>query len=337
MTKGQILTDLAICIPLRDEAAELPGLFAALEALDGPPIAVCLLLDGCVDDSAALVRAYRARSVHRVSEEAVAPGVANAGEARRRAMLLGLAAIGDGLLLTTDADSRPLPDWCDRMRSALRQAAIVAGRIVRSGDGGASMLQDRIERYYDALYTLRRRIDSVPWDAAHTHHFTGGANMGFRADAYQAVGGFRPLASGEDARIVDDAGRAGIGVRRDAACVVRTSDRRVGRAAGGLAHALTSCDASDDVAMRVAHPNDAAWQYRLHALARSAHASGRWAPIAAAIGLGLDHVIGVARDCPNGEAFAMRIVPEPPGGMRSLSLGDAETALDALRPDREAA
>lgn len=329
-SKGSKLNEIAICIPLRDEAAELPGLFGSLEALDGPAVRVCLLLDGCTDRSAALAEEYRARSVHHVSVAETAASAANAGKARRRAMALGLATIGDGILLTTDADSRPARDWLDRMRAALGHAGIVAGRIVRSGDGGASALQDRIEHYYDALYALRRRIDRVPWEAARTHHFTGGANLGFRTQAYRAVGGFLPLASGEDARIVDDAGRAGIGVRRDAACVVHTSDRRVGRAEGGLAHALRSCDVGDALSTRVAHPADATWQYRLHALARGAHAGEDWASVAAATGLGRDHVRGVARDCPNGEAFAMRVVPAPPGGMRSLTLPQAEAALAAL-------
>ena len=55
--------------------------------------------------------------------------------------------------------------------------------------------------------------------------------------------------------------------------------------------------------------------------------------VAALLSLPIDHVIGVARDCPNGEAFAMRIVPAPPRGVRQIGLDEAEVALTALELD----
>lgn len=299
---------------------------------------VCLLLDGCGDESAALAAAYRKRSAFPVRIAEAASSTANAGRARHRAMMLGAAALNDGagLLLTTDADSRPTPGWLHAMTAALHQAEVVAGRIVRTGDG-ASPLQDRVEAYYDALFVLRRRLDPVPWEAARTHHHTGGANMGFRSKAYEAIGGFAPVPSGEDAQLVDDASRAGLRVRRDAASLVYTSDRRVGRAMAGLALALRQCDASDKTAIQVAHPIDEAWRYRCHAIARTGYVRGLLDDVAAAIGLGHDHVRGVARDCPNGEAFAIRLVPAPPGGMRSVTLPTAEAELADLLVARQAA
>ncbi len=332
---------VAVCIPARDEAAELPALFAALDRLDrraGATIHVCLLLDGCSDASASIAAAYRTTSRHRVSLDQAAPSSPNAGRARHRAMTMGLAALGDadGLLLTTDADSQPAPDWLSAMAAGLDAADLVAGRIVRGNDR-PSQLQDRLERYYDALYALRRRLDPVPWEATTTHHHTGGANLGIRADAYRALGGFAPVPSGEDARLIDDASRAGLRVRRDAACVVRTSDRREGRAGAGLALALRRLDDGDAATLQVTHPADAAWQYRMHAVARAAFADDRLDRIAAALELTDDHVMGVARDCPNAEAFAMRLVPAAPGGMRGVALPVAETELESLFGARQAA
>ena len=75
----------------------------------------------------------------------------------------------------------------------------------------------------------------------------------------------------------------------------------------------------------------------MHALARSAYDTDRLDRIAAAIGLGDDHVLGVARDCPNAQAFAMRIVPVPPGGMRRIDLPAAEAVLRMLVDVRETA
>ena len=336
-----ILTDIAICVPVRNEVADLPRLFTALDRLErqaGKVVEVCLLLDGCSDGSAALAAAYRERSTYRVLVDEVAASPANAGLARHRAMMLGLVALdgGDGLLLTTDADSRPAPGWLGAMTAALHRAEVVAGRIVRTGSR-PSLLQDRVETYYDALFALRRRLDPVPWEAAHTHHHTGGANMGIRAEAYRALGGFAPVPSGEDARLVDDAARAGLRVRRDAASMVHTSDRRIGRAGAGLAVALRHADGSDAAALSVAHPIGEAWRYRCHAFARSGYATERLDSVAAAIGLSHDHVRGVARDCRNGEAFAMRVVPAPPGGMRMVTLPLAEIALAKLVDVRQAA
>jgi len=262
----------------------------------------------------------------------------NAGRARHRAMTMGLDALAgdDGILLTTDADSMPMPSWLEAMVAALDHADVVIGKVIRTGRHPHA-LQDRIERYYDALHALRRRLDPVPWEAPLTHHQTTGANMGIRASAYQLLGGFSPVASGEDARLVDEASRAGLSVRRDAAGIVHTSDRREGRATGGMAHILNTLEARDVGAVMVAHPQDAAWQYRMHALVRAAYLENRLERVGVALGLTRDHAVGVARDCPNAEAFAMRIVPEPPRGMRMVSLAVAEDEIARLAYGRVAA
>ena len=46
--------------------------------------------------------------------------------------------------------------------------------------------------------------------------------------------------------------------------------------------------------------------------------------------LSADHILGVARDCPNGEAFAMRIVPAPMAHDAMVSLATAEDRLGEL-------
>ena len=341
-TVGEVAPQrIAICVPARNEAAALPALFAALDRLavpEGIYLSLCLFLDGCTDNSARLARGLRAAASHRVM---VVAGRAacrpNAGRARHRAMLLGFAALGgeDGLLLTTDADSSPAPDWLVAMHTALGDSDVVAGRIARAGSAPAP-LQDRLEGYYDALFALRRRLDPVAWEAEATHHHSGGANMGFRAGAYRRLGGFAPVANGEDALILDDAARAGLRVRRDAAALVHTSDRRWGRASGGLALALRDLDRGDAAEVRVAHPADAAWQYAMHARARAAF-PGDLAALATALDLTGDHLLGVARDCPNAEAFAMRVVPTPGGGMRQVPLAVAEAELARLAGLRHAA
>ena len=329
---------IAICVPARNEAAALPQFFAAVNRLEREGIApkLCLLLDTCTDASAAVVRDHAARaSMPVIVEEAAAPK-ANAGRARHRAMMLGNRSLdGAGVLLTTDADSTPASDWLQAMAAGLRQGDVVAGRVVRTVTR-PNPLQDRLETYYEALHALRRALDPVDWEGAATHHCASGANLGLLAESYRSLGGFRPLASGEDGQLVDDAARAGLRVRRDAASVVHTSDRRFGRVAQGLAGTLRTLDRRGK-AVDVAHPRDAAWQYRRHGAARLAFDMADFASLAVAVGLPIEHLVGVARDCPNAEAFAMRVVPTPPGGMRRVSLEVAEMELAAITAGRRAA
>lgn len=333
---------VAICVPARNEAASLPVLFTALDRLDrrGVDLKICLLLDSCHDASMQVAHAYAAHTVLPVIVEQIVQADPNAGRARHAAMLLGMAALdGPGLLLSTDADSVPEAGWLQAMVAGCRAAEVVAGRVVRTVTQPHAV-QDRIETYYDTLHALRRTLDPVAWEARATHHHASSANLGMSVDSYWALGGFLPLSHGEDGRLIDDATRAGLRVRRDAASVVYTSDRRVGRVALGFAGSLRALDRGDET-VEVAHPRDAIWQYRRHAVARAAFATGDFTALATAIGLTDDHVLGVARDCPNAEAFAMRVVPTPPAGMRRVPLAVAEAEVSvlcaAVPPGRRAA
>ncbi|MEH3105128.1 MAG: glycosyltransferase [Sphingomonas phyllosphaerae] len=325
---------MAICVPARNEAARLPRLFDALERLAVPArttVHVCVLLDTCTDGSAAVASAYAGRARHQVHVASVEGAAANAGIARHAAMTLGIAALSDAddVLLSTDADSWPATDWLPATLAALAAADVVAGDVRRRA-GVPDRAQDRIEQYYTRLHALRRRVDPLTWETCATHHHASGANMAMHVATYKAVGGFAPVASGEDARLLDDASRAGLRVRRDAASVVHTSARRHGRAVGGLATALQMLDRTGCESVRVTDPDDQLWQYRHHALARRAFAASELSSLVPALRLSLDHLRGVARDCPNAEAFAMRVVPEAPAGMRQVPLAVAEHTLAAL-------
>jgi hypothetical protein len=319
---------IAVAVPLRDEADGVAALVASLAAqADVPPFTLCLLFDNCTDDSEAVARAAAARAGLRLVAARMDDGAPpSAGRARATAMSLALPHAAGGLLLTTDADSVPAPGWVAATVEGLARAELVFGRVRRAGP--PAPLQDRVERYYDGLHSLRRRLDPVLWEDALTHHASGAASLGIRADSYRALGGFPALGSGEDAALADAAARAGLRVRRDARAEVVTSARRHGRAAGGMAAGLAAHDAG--VLPYVAHPADEAWRYRRHARARAAHERGAVAALAAAWGEAPERLSSLAADCPNGEAFAARSVIDPPGGMRHVPLGIAERALAGL-------
>lgn len=329
-------------MPVRDEAALFPRLLDAMvdqRLPDGPPVVLCILLDGCMDASADVVDRYRRDAALSIVVDRVARADPNAGRARRRAMALGIRALSDrtdAALLTTDADSVPAPGWIAANLAGLTEADVVAGRIERIAEPGADAAVDaaqtRVEAYYDQLFALRRAIDPVPWEAARTHHYTSGASLAFRRTAYEALGGFPPCASGEDARIVDAAHAAGLRVRRDADVLVRTSSRQRGRAAGGLADHLSTLRPGAPITM--AHPADAAWRYTRQAAARRAYdelvAGAGAGPLASMLGIDAASVASTLAEARNAEAFAMRVVPDPPWGMRTVTLDEAEIALDAL-------
>lgn len=327
---------MVICIPARNEEAMLPGLLDAMAALtvDHARLDVCLYLDDCRDGSAAWLDRIAPTLPYRLTvAQGGANGAPNAGAARQAAVAMGLALLGgcDGLIFTTDADSRPRHDWIAAGCKALAEAEVVAGRIVRN-QATRDPQASRIERYYDRLHRYRRSIDPVAWEARDTHHFSGGANIAIWASAYRQMGGFLPLASGEDARLLDDASRAGLRVRRDGTMVVETSSRREGRIAGGLAGLLLALDQGEQPCL--ADPRGAAWQWRAQAVARERFAMMDRLDVRVTLGerLGLtaDHLLGVVRNCPNAEAFAMRIVPTSPVYDGMVSLEEAEDILTTL-------
>ena len=331
-----VLTPTVICVPVRNEEGLLPNLILGCERLHAPgPVALCLYFDACTDGSERIARAMASGSPLPIAMEAGPPDTTpNAGRARAAAFALGLRRLTrtpDAMMMSTDADSVPAADWIDAARSALRHADIAAGRVIRSLPTDEAA-QDRQERYYDRLHAHRRTIDPVPWEAQPGCHQASGANLAMHVGAYRAAGGFRDLPSGEDAVFLDDARRTGLRVRHDRAMVVQTSSRRDGRAPGGLACALAELDAGRH--RQVPDPSAADWQYRGQRDARRAFATIDRIDVrerlGAIIGLSADHILGVARDCPNAEAFGMRIVPAAPGGERLVPLTEAERILSTL-------
>lgn len=96
-----------VCVPVRNEAALLPCLLDALAAQDDAGrFKLCILFDGCDDDSAAIVAEQIPDLPFSIVTAETLAGEPNAGLARRRAMALGLSVPGDDdvMIVSTDAD-----------------------------------------------------------------------------------------------------------------------------------------------------------------------------------------------------------------------------------------
>jgi hypothetical protein len=312
-----------ICVPLRDERRNIAGLIRAVAAQDAASLADTVLLlcfDGA--DPAAhllaeqeLANAPRLRGAITVIDRCDVP---DAGRARRAAMEAGLTlAAPDGVLLTTDADTRPDPDWLAASLAALRSVECVCGHI-RRRDASRDRWRAPMERYLDRLADLRAAIDPIAHDPAPRHWNEGGASIALTAATYRAIGGVPLLSSGEDRALVEAVRHAGLRVRHDPAVRVATSSRATGRATGGLADAIRAGRTATAEPM-VEHPAAVIARFAREAAIRRAYLHGQALPT-------LDAAAVRAAPCAEalfGHAMAERGAPTPlAAAMRHLDAID---------------
>lgn len=217
-----MITAVGVVVPARDEGESIEacvrGVLAALRRLpeDVQP-ALCVVADRCTDDTADVASA----AVFGWPARVVANGAdATIGEIRDLGVRhLGLAGHrpAETWLLSTDADTVVAPDW------ALRHL-----HLARHG----------IHAVAGATELLGRTVLPV-------HAY--GANLGVRADAYRAVGGFGAVATGEDQDLWHRLVEAGFRCRYADGPRVLTSSRRQGRAPHGVAALLARLDRERDV------------------------------------------------------------------------------------------
>jgi glycosyltransferase involved in cell wall biosynthesis len=222
-----------VIVPAHDEQDLLPGCLAAVRravrALCGVPVHLVVVADACRDQTARAARRGGA-SVLTVSARSVgAARAAGVREVLRRTAHLDPA---DVWLATTDADTLVPPCW-------LRQQARYAGQgwdavagTVRVADWSG---------YRPAVRALfRRRYGGGAGRHSHVH----GANLGVRASAYLAAGGFPAVPTAEDHALVAGLTAAGARVLWTRALPVVTSARREARAPHGFSRHLAELDAA---------------------------------------------------------------------------------------------
>lgn len=213
---------IVVVVPAHDEAENLPRCLRALitAAVCVPvPVSVVVVLDSCADGSHGLAGRYGS-DVHFVEVDATNVGAARAAGFRFGQTLYAGTDPARVWLATTDADSTVPADWLLKMtRSA---ADMVVGEVrIAEWLHFSPEVADLHDREYAAKGKQRN----------HVH----GANMGFRADLYWALGGFRALETGEDVELAKRFDKAGLQVAPDPTLSVATSDRLDSRAPAGFA------------------------------------------------------------------------------------------------------
>ncbi|WP_082469062.1 glycosyltransferase [Sciscionella sediminilitoris] len=216
MTAG--VQAIAVIVPAHDEAASIEAcvdsvLVAGTRLPTTLDFAVIVVADTCTDETP--WRATRAGAhTHTVQWRNVGRSrAAGADEALRHFGIAGL------WIACTDADTVVPRDW---LTSQLRAA--VCGW---DAFAGTVRLAAGLRHAFDARYRPRQG-----------HRHAHGANLGVRAVAYTRVGGFPPLATGEDAGLLARLRAHRFPVLATAEAPVRTSARLNGRAPRGFAHDL---------------------------------------------------------------------------------------------------
>lgn len=233
------ITHIATVVPARNEATTIVACAESLRAARRllPPhvqASIVVVADACDDRTAALARAALDPDRDLVLE--IHAG--SAGAARRTGTEVAIeqaATRPDRMwLCSTDADSSVPKDWLAAHLDAAERGFVAVAGIVHLDD----LAEAHVRREFSRTYLTH---------ADGTHHHVHGANLGFRADAYLAAGGWSPLATAEDHDLWNRL--TGLGPTTSVTHLsVSTSGRTVGRAPDGFAAALAALATTDTAA-----------------------------------------------------------------------------------------
>ncbi|MGN6671777.1 MAG: glycosyltransferase family 2 protein, partial [Thermomicrobiales bacterium] len=200
---------VAIVLPVRNEAANIDGVVTSLLAQDWPAFDLLVVDDGSTDQTPALLAAWARRDprmrVRRV--EQLPPGWAG----KPHALHTGAAETTADWLLFTDADTRHAP-------SVLR---LVLGHALRGGLDLVSAIPHltltgagtRLLTPIGAISLLERATPAEVRDPGHRGAFAVGQYIIIRRAAYQRVGGYaapeRRTPFADDVRLAEVVKRAG--------------------------------------------------------------------------------------------------------------------------------
>ncbi|MFJ7999711.1 glycosyltransferase [Streptomyces sp. NPDC096310] len=231
---------LAVIIPAHNEEALLSEALEAIRTASRHPalqrvrVLTVVAADSCVDGTAA--------TAWQTGAQVVPVSYRNPGRARAAAADLALKTMGGPAgcwLASTDADSTVPPSWLafQYARACEGWDAVVGTVTVTDWPPHVPGLAGRHHRHYDAT-----RPAHGPWLHPHVH----GANLGVRAEAYTAVGGFPPLGAGEDHGLVAALSAGRHRILRTSDCPVVTSGRLHPRARGGFGNHLARLALEED-------------------------------------------------------------------------------------------
>jgi glycosyltransferase involved in cell wall biosynthesis len=217
---------VGVVVPAHNEETLLPACLAALRRAVSAlqvPVHVLVVADTCTDQTVTAARAGGARVISIRARRVGAARAAGMTELLRLASGSDPSAVW---LATTDADTVVPPGW---LRRQLDYAGagwdVILGTVtVTDWDGHPPHVPVAFAERYAS--------------GARPHPHVHGANLGIRASAYLAAGGFRPLRTAEDHALLAAVTRAGCPVVQASDIAVQTSGRRLARAPHGFSTLL---------------------------------------------------------------------------------------------------
>ncbi len=226
MIEPGVIERVGVVVPAHNEETLLPACLAALRQAArevSVPVRLVVAADSCTDRTVAVAGAYGARVVVLRARRVGTARAAGMAEVLRPIAGLDPTAIW---LATTDADTVVPASWLQRQVAyADRGWDVVLGTVT---------VADWSEHPPHVPAAFAARYESGDRPHPHVH----GANIGIRASAYRAAGGFAPVRSAEDHALVAAAAEAGCSVLRADDVIVETSARRHARAPDGFSHLL---------------------------------------------------------------------------------------------------
>jgi glycosyltransferase involved in cell wall biosynthesis len=221
-----VIETAGVVVPAHNEETLLPACLTALRRAArrlSVPVHLLVAADSCTDGTVAVARACGAQVVGIRARSVGAARAAGMTELLRLTADLDPATVW---LATTDADTVVPPNWLERqVAHADRGWDVVLGTVT---------VADWSEHPSHVPAAFAARYHSGDRPHPHVH----GANIGIRASAYRAAGGFRPLRSAEDHALLAAVAEAGCSVLRADDVTVETSGRRQARAPDGFSHLL---------------------------------------------------------------------------------------------------
>lgn len=236
-----------VVVPARDEEERIGACLQALAdqaAVSPAAYEVLVVLDGCRDGTAEAVRSVAAANPRLNLDTLILEPARGVGRARRNGMDLACERLfavgrGEGLIASTDADTRVASDWLAVQLELAAGGAQAIGGAIALAPEEAALLPDGVLAEREARATERlAAVNAANVGPPAEHHHFSGASLAMTARTYRRCAAVGVTAALEDEALERALRAQGVDIVRSRAVRVETSARARGRAPRGLAHDL---------------------------------------------------------------------------------------------------
>lgn len=215
---------ISIIIPCRNEEQNIGILLQLLgeNTLIGND-EIIIVDDSSEDETVKIVKSFKKQRIRQLSLQEMRPGLFG----KKQALLLGLAEASGELILLTDADCRPGPEWVSKMRKCYsderNSTVMLLAPVLPKGSNSLLHHIELLE--FSVLMCVTRGSTAIGNPV-----LANSSNVMIRRDAFQssnAYEGNQEISSGDDMFLLEkirrEYGCSGIRFNNDPASIVYTS------------------------------------------------------------------------------------------------------------------